>query len=555
MQALAKASMSLALRLLIAFGLLAITATAAVGFGVREAWRTTEEQGFRERLDSATRGVESDIAWEVKSIRDLLRPVCEYATFVDQTLLDLERGSLESGRRLALTQLVPEEMKALSLDELVLVTGQGEVLGAGHDPAAAGTVDRSLVREIVHVSGVSLRESAGPRHPSALVTRCSKKRGSHTVGLVGARHLGPILERLGRAYDVELTLGVPVSGKSLDEERATTAPIEELGGVRITASISRKPLDEKLAMLDERILMLSFGTLGIAAVLAIVIARTMSRPIEELARQAREVVRAEPRKVEAKGGGKELRQFAEAFNQALEDLVAMRKRLAVTERIEARREVARQVAHEIKNPLAPIRAAVETLRRLRARNDAAFDEYFDEATRTVLDEVHRITKIVSEFSAFARLPAPSLGPVDIVETARSIVALHSAGGGRIDLVVSDCPPVQADRDQLVQVVTNLLQNGLQAAQAHRGEEARVVVRVEPNGEDRVRITVADNGPGVSEAIEAKLFEPYVTTKAHGTGLGLAIVERIVSEHGGEITYTRGEDGGAVFRIDWPVAGP
>lgn len=134
MQALAKASMSLALRLLIAFGLLAITATAAVGFGVREAWRTTEEQGFRERLDSATRGVESDIAWEVKSIRDLLRPVCEYATFVDQTLLDLERGSLESGRRLALTQLVPEEMKALSLDELVLVTGQGEVLGAGTIP-------------------------------------------------------------------------------------------------------------------------------------------------------------------------------------------------------------------------------------------------------------------------------------------------------------------------------------------------------------------------------------------------------------------------------------
>lgn len=545
--------MSLALRLLLAFGLLAITATAAVGFGIREAWRTTEEERFRERLAEVTRGVESDIAWEVQSIRDLLRPVCDHATFIDQTLVDLERGSLEAGRRLALTQLVPEEMKALSLDELVLVTGAGEVLGAGHDAAAAGTIDRGLVGEIVS-AGVSLRASTAQR-PSALVTRCSRKRGPHMVGLVGARHLEPILERLGRAYDAQLSLGVPTTAKSTDEERAVTGPIEELGGIRITASISRKPLDETLAKLDERILMLTFGTLGIAAVLAIVIARTMSRPIEELARQAREVVRAEPRKVEAKGGGKELRQFAEAFNQALDDLVAMRKRLAVTERIEARREVARQVAHEIKNPLAPIRAAVETLRRLRARNDPAFDEYFDEATRTVLDEVHRITKIVSEFSAFARLPAPNLAPVDIVETARSIVALHSAGGGRIELVGSDCPPVRADRDQIVQVLTNLLQNGLEAAQEHRGEEARVVVRIGPHGQDRVRITVADNGPGVSESIEGRLFEPYATTKAHGTGLGLAIVERIVSEHEGAITYERGEDGGAVFHVDLPVAEP
>src|SRR3954454_18853824 len=97
----------------------------------------------------------------------------------------------------------------------------------------------------------------------------------------------------------------------------------------------------------------------------------------------------------------------------MDELTAMRKRLAVTERIAARREIARQVAHEIKNPLAPIRAAVETLRRLRARNDPAFDGYFDEATRTVLDEVFRITRIVSEFTEFARLPPPRPGPVDV----------------------------------------------------------------------------------------------------------------------------------------------
>lgn len=549
--------MTLALRLLLAFGLLAITATAAVGMGVREAWRTTEEQGFRERLTAATRGIESDLALQVKGIRDLLRPVCDHDAFVDQTLVDLERGPLESGRRLAITQLVPEEMKALSLDELVFVTGKGEVLGAGHDPAAAGTLDRALVPEITKISGVTLRTGDARGRPSALVTRCSKSRSGHTVGMIGARHLDPILERLGTAYDVSLTLGVPTEAPSADEERASTAPMKELGGLRITASISRKPLEQKLYALDQRILVLSAFALGLAIVLAIVIARSLARPIEELARQAREVVRTEPRPVVAKGGGRELLQFAQAFNQALEDLAAMRKRLAVTERIEARREVARQVAHEIKNPLVPIRAAVETLRRLRERNDAAFDEYFDEATRTVLDEVHRITKIVSEFTAFARLPAPSLGPVDIGEMARSIVALHSAGGGRIELAIEDCPPVCADRDQLVQVLTNLLQNALDAAHEHRGPDARVSVRIEPVGEKRVRMSVIDNGPGVRDSMIPKLFEPYATTKSHGTGLGLAIVERIVSEHEGEIAYEPGEEGGAVFRVDLPVseAGP
>src|SRR6185369_3233751 len=112
------------------------------------------------------------------------------------------------------------------------------------------------------------------------------------------------------------------------------------------------------------------------------------------------------------GGGRELEELAAAFNQTIADLVQLRKRLATTERIAARREIGRRVAHEIKNPLAPIRAAVETLRRLRARDDPAFDDYFDEATRTVLSEVFRITNIVTEFTRFARLPAPAPAPFD-----------------------------------------------------------------------------------------------------------------------------------------------
>src|SRR6185369_3983859 len=158
------------------------------------------------------------------------------------------------------------------------------------------------------------------------------------------------------------------------------------------------------------------------------------------------------------GGGRELEELAAAFNQTIADLVALRKRLAATERIAARREIARRVAHEIKNPLAPIRAAVETLRRLRARNDPAFDEYFDEATRTVLDEVHRISNIVTEFTRFARLPAPNPQDVDVEEMVRHVVQLHKAddGKGRVSYEMARRPlTIRADRDQLVQVLTNL----------------------------------------------------------------------------------------------------
>jgi C4-dicarboxylate-specific signal transduction histidine kinase len=114
--------------------------------------------------------------------------------------------------------------------------------------------------------------------------------------------------------------------------------------------------------------------------------------------------------------------------------------------------------------------------------------------------------------------------------------------------------VRADRDQIVQVLTNLVQNGLEAAGAVR-EDPRVLVAISRHGDDKVRIVVRDNGPGVSEEMRERLFEPYATSKATGTGLGLAICQRIVFEHGGEIVYRPATKGGAVFEIVLPVHGP
>jgi nitrogen fixation/metabolism regulation signal transduction histidine kinase len=272
----------------------------------------------------------------------------------------------------------------------------------------------------------------------------------------------------------------------------------------------------------------------------------------DLARQASEVMRGELRPIVATGPT-EIVESARAFNRAIDDLGIAKKRLAASERIAAWREIARGVAHEIKNPLLPIRAAMETLRRLRARRDPAFDDYFDEATRTALDEVNRINRIVSEFTEFARLPAPNPSEVDLAEVVHQVVALHASVGPRLDFAAVAAPRVLADKDQVVQVVTNLIQNALDAVAGQT--DARVAVGLEPRGTDSVRIWVRDNGPGIAPEIRQRLFTPYATTKPHGTGLGLAIVHRLVTEHGGDIGVHSAAETGTEFWFELPVRGP
>jgi nitrogen fixation/metabolism regulation signal transduction histidine kinase len=238
------------------------------------------------------------------------------------------------------------------------------------------------------------------------------------------------------------------------------------------------------------------------------------------------------------------------------ELDAARQRLARTERIAARREVARQVAHEIKNPLAPIQASIETLRRLRDRGSPEFDGYFDEATRTVLAEVRRIATIVREFSEYARLAEPRFAPVDLEAALRSVASLHDAthvtGGHRVTVDAAPCEPIIADADQLTQVFTNLVKNGLEAASTGL---PRVDLELRPLGLREVRVVVRDNGRGVEPSIRDRLFEPSLTTKRDGAGIGLTIVQTIVHEHGGEVRLLPDDGRGAAFEVVLPREGP
>lgn len=540
--------MTLAQRLLVATLLLTVVTTVTLGFGVREAWRRAEEERFREQGAAAFQRLEKQLGGAVRDLPELVGPLCKHDPMVDSALVGLKAKDLDS-RRLSLSLRVPELMKALRLDELTLVTSEGEILGAGHADGLTGKRDKKLAERMQTGVGSARLRTAEP--PLAVEAGCvvrDQENKKLWVGLYAARHLDPMLQATAESHGLRLSLSKPSSGADM----VTAVTIAELGGMTLFASQSRVPLARALQALDSTIVVIGAGSFGAALLMAMLLSRGLARPIVKMAAQAREVAGGEPKPVKGEGG-KELVELANAFNQAIADLTQLRKRLAATERIAARREIARRVAHEIKNPLAPIRAAVETLRRLRARDDPAFDEYFDEATRTVLEEVTRISNIVSEFTRFARLPPPNPAPIELAEVAKKVVSLHASSGAKLELSVAPVPVVNADADQMVQILTNLIQNAIDAAKA--GPDPRVTLELGPAGADRVVLSVRDNGPGVTPELRDKLFEPYVTTKAEGTGLGLAIVHRIVVEHGGEIVYADAPGGGALFTVVLPVAGP
>lgn len=222
----------------------------------------------------------------------------------------------------------------------------------------------------------------------------------------------------------------------------------------------------------------------------------------------------------------------------------------VTDLIQAQRdaawgEVARRLAHEIKNPLTPIQLAAERLRRRYSNALTGRDaEILDRATRTVIEQVKAMKEMVNAFSEYARSPALLLQPVDPAKIIQEVCDLYR---GREDLVLDvelepNLPPVQADAARMRQILHNLLKNAIEA-QEGAPDGARIKVRAFPDGEDLV-LEVSDAGPGFEPEILARAFEPYVTIKRKGTGLGLAVVRKLAEEHGGGVHIENQQAGGA-----------
>lgn len=314
--------------------------------------------------------------------------------------------------------------------------------------------------------------------------------------------------------------------------------------------------------------------LGITIVMAVgvgtLLARGVSTRIGRLAEATHEVGAGNLEVRVPEKGGDEIADLARAFNQMLGEVESSRARIEYLQRIGAWQEMARRLAHEIKNPLTPIQLAVQEVHRRYPGDDPKYTQLLDTTLEVVEDEVGTLRRLVGEFSSFARLPQAQLEEADLCEFLREQqrrLSLHddehddldrASTPGLVGLDVQvqlELPegeaPVRIDRQMLRRALINLVRNAAQAMeQSSAAGQVRIRVR-------RARgywcIDVDDSGPGIDESMRATVFDPYVTSKTEGTGLGLAIVKKIIVEHGGTISAMASPDlGGARIRLLLPV---
>jgi len=299
------------------------------------------------------------------------------------------------------------------------------------------------------------------------------------------------------------------------------------------------------------------GAVGVAGVLLGLMlsfwtASRVTRPLRDLASSVREVAAGNWDTRASVSSSDEVGQLARDFNGMTEQLREQRDRMIQAERVAAWRELARRLAHELKNPLFPLQITIENLQRSRDAAPEQFDEVFRESTSTLLAELGHLKTIIGRFSDFAKMPAPQLEPVDVNQVAREVMQLFEAqlrapGQPAIEIKLQmEAYPgeVRADPDQLRRALRNLVLNALDAMP----QGGTLTVRTSRH-DNKVALEVSDTGQGLTPEECDRLFTPYYTTKLHGTGLGLAIVQSVVSDHKGTITVQSEPGKGTTFRIE------
>ncbi|HIA02259.1 MAG TPA: HAMP domain-containing sensor histidine kinase [Myxococcales bacterium] len=275
---------------------------------------------------------------------------------------------------------------------------------------------------------------------------------------------------------------------------------------------------------------------GIAGLLAFLlgalIARRISAPVQMLADATRQIAKGSRDLELPEGRNDEIGELVSAFKDMTSQLGESERRLRRVERVAAWQEIARELAHEIKNPLTSIQMSIENVRRVRGRHDERFEEVFEESTRTVMDEVQRLKGLVTEFSEFARLPKPNPEPTQLNDVVHQAVVLYRDNSEGVVLVenLDDSLVEQAlDPERMTQVIQNLIKNAIQSTTVV-DRPGRVEVTTESSGDGFVQLIIKDNGCGIAkdDIDTERIFVPYFTNKSGGTGLGLAVVHRIVA---------------------------
>ncbi len=572
---------SLRSRLVLAFALVALVPLAIAMALMATRIQETVRVEAADRLNATLANVSARIRADGETLGGRLQVMAR-----ERALARL--GAASQPADTALTRDLTVRAYLLGLDALEWLGPGGLVVAAAHaappDSVFAGAAGPPGETDVIGrarpaspVSGVAI-EPAGDTGALLLVARAPVRAGGAVAGVLrGAVRMDAAwLARQKGAGDVDLALRGPdgrTAASTLGADREAFLPLledpEGAGLTRTGALVRHVPLEPAggavligiastaAADAEVRTLWVTSGVLGllglaVAMLLGLMWSRRIARPIESLAAFSARVAQGEWDRPLEVARYAELETLAHALERMREDLTRYRARLVASERQAAWSQMARMVAHEVKNPLTPIAVSIADLQRSYRQQRPDFPEILDEAARTIAEEVESLKRLLQEFSEFGRMSEPELQPVRLADVAGDLGALYHTEIDAQRLSISGPGAdvqVLADRAQLRQAMVNLVKNALEAT-AHGG---RVQIEFEALPRETV-IVVADSGPGVDPEARAHLFVPEHTTKPGGSGLGLTIVERIVTAHGGTIAVASEPGHGTRFEIRLPRRG-
>ncbi len=500
----------------------------------------------------------------------------------------LARGDLNPGD---IRNLAASLQRRTELDFLEILDEKGRVLSNGHWPIYYGRQD-SAAWEIVTqkstfpaahtriVQGETMTavesfiryETYGRSFylvgGHALTEKRVQEMGRRTGGALyvqiadGSRILPPDVvvqnvsgladARIEELEGTRLFVGRPASGEPVGVSLLTIRKPDGSAYGDFVLRISQARLLALVKDLSGMFLLMGGAGVVLAGVIGFWFARRITKPIEELAVAAGRVGAGRSPGSMPVASEDEVGDLVRSFVQMTADLAESRRQLVSAERIAAWREIARRMAHEIKNSLSPIQICVETIRRSHETGREDFDEILAEAVQTVTDEVNGLKGLVNDFSQFARMPELVLKPDSPAVIVERAAALHenNSRGIRVERTIREpLPSVALDADALARAIGNIVLNAVEASPP--GSTVRI--GAEPAADGFVEICIEDTGPGIPPGDRDRIFEPYYTTKEGGSGLGLAIAYKIVAEHGGRIEMTENPVGGSRLHVFLPAA--
>jgi nitrogen fixation/metabolism regulation signal transduction histidine kinase len=563
-------------RLLSAFVLVSVPPVLLLAAAVTFLMARSFERTSARRLESGLRAAHTRLA-ELRS-----RAAAQVALVATQdlaTTTPAEEGDLHLAESLG---------QKRELAALEIVDAEGKVVSSRHWPAGYALEDRDSVfpgdpafriEKVASGHGAEERLALMPAHRGTWRGAPVTVRGgpfldgdfladiaaaaNAEVGLrdeVRGRWFGPPDSPLGTwtagpgAASGQVVLG----GTPHAWAKAALAP-----GLSIVVAIPRTELDVATGHLKGVTLAVSGAALVAAMAMALWLSARIARPVRRVADAARRVAGGDLDGSVPVASRDEVGDLARAFNSMTAELRASRERVVQAERVAAWREMARRLAHELKNPLFPIQLSIETLRRNLDQqpkdpaapaagrlDDAAFAALFRESSDTILEALRSLRRIVDEFAEFARMPRPELRPTDVNAVVQKVLALHRARAGAVRVEAAldpGLPEIAADPDLLGRALGNLVANALEAMPDGGGLRVRTAA-----ADGSISVEVQDDGPGITDEQRTRLFVPYFTTKKGGTGLGLAIVQGIVSDHGGRVEVKSAPGAGTTVTLILPA---